>query len=89
MTEYSKIPAKGTEAYGWWRAGAQAEAQARREGRSKAGLEVRSFVDAVAESHREQSTADIATLTYSIYVLAGMPLRQRARRAWRVLRGRA
>ncbi|WP_435215890.1 hypothetical protein [Streptomyces sp. bgisy034] len=80
------LPKRGTREYEWWSAGAHAEADARREGRSKAGLGVLSFVDALAEHHHEMDDAEIAATTFSIYALAGQPLRARMRYALWVLR---
>ncbi|MGW1039341.1 hypothetical protein [Streptomyces sp. NPDC002547] len=83
------IPQRGTREYTWWSAGAQAEAQARREGRSKAGLEVRGYVDAIAEHRHEMDHADIAFNVFAVFGLAGQsfrPLRARARLALWVLR---
>ncbi|WP_416983539.1 hypothetical protein [Streptomyces sp. T028] len=80
------IPKRGTREYDWWTAGAIAEAEARREGRSKAGLDVLSYVDAVAEHRPDRDHVDIALDVFSIFGLAGQSLRSRLRFAVWVLR---
>lgn len=82
----SEAPKRGTPEYTWWSAGAHAEVDARRDGRSKAGLQVRSLVDAIAEHRHEMDEAQIATDVFSIYTLAGQPFRTRLRLALWVLR---
>jgi hypothetical protein len=64
-----EIPKRGTPEYGWWAAGAEAEAQSRLEGRSKAGRDVTSFVDALAEHHHEMDYADIAVYVFGVFGL--------------------
>ncbi|MGW5737003.1 MULTISPECIES: hypothetical protein [Streptomyces] len=81
-----RIPQRGTLEYQWWSAGAHAEAEARREGRTKAGLNVRSFVDGLAE-HHPYDERDIAYYVFSVFGLAGQPLRARIRLALWTLRG--
>lgn len=80
-------PQHGTQEYTWWSRGAHAEADARKEGRSEAGLKVRSWVDGLAQHSPHLDEVGIATRTYLIYVLAGRPLRKRLRLALWVLRG--
>jgi|GEM_PF-4580892 len=82
-----EIPHPGTPEYRWWHAGALAEAAAHEQGRSAAGLEVRDFVDAVAENKNMQhmDKADIAAFAFRVF-LAGVPLRKRLRLAWRAAR---
>lgn len=83
------IPQRGTPEYRWWSEGAEAEAKARREGRSKAGRDVTSFVDRLAEHHHEMDYADIAFRVFAIFGLADLQfdsLRARARLALWVLR---
>jgi hypothetical protein len=85
-----EAPRYGTPEYRLWAAGAEAEAKARREGRSKAGRDVESFVDALAEHHHEMDHADIACWTFSVFGLTHercKPLRMRIQMALWVLRG--
>jgi hypothetical protein len=83
-----EVPARGTPEYAWWYEGCEAEARARKEGRTKAGLEVRELVDGFAENWPHLDAAGIAACTFSIFALAGMPLRRRVRTAIKVLKGR-
>jgi hypothetical protein len=80
------IPERGTREYEWWSAGAHAEAAARREGRTKAGLDVLSFVDGLAEHWHECDERDIARIVFRVFGFGGQPLRARARLALWVLR---
>jgi hypothetical protein len=68
------VPARGTREYQWWMAGAEAEAAARKEGRSTAGLEVRDAVDALAEHYPQMSQADIAAWLSHVYGASTAPL---------------
>lgn len=82
-------PKYGTADYRLWAAGAEAEAKARNEGRSKAGRDVTSFVDALAEHHHEMDYADIAFHVFAVFGLADLSFdswRARARLALWVLR---
>ncbi|MDT0477388.1 hypothetical protein RM863_35230 [Streptomyces sp. DSM 41014] len=79
-------PERGTREYEWWSAGAHAEAAARKEGRSAAGLNVLSLVDAFAEHHHGMSETEIAGAVLRIYGVP-LPLRERLRLAARILRG--
>lgn len=83
-----EVPAMGTPEYAWWYEGCAAEARARREGRSKAGLDVLELVDGFAENWPHLDAAGIAARTFDIFTLAGMPLRRRIRTAIKVVRGR-
>jgi len=76
----SKLPDRDTREYEWWLAGATAEVEARKEGRSKPGLQVRSFVDGLAEHYGELDEAQIAAFVFKVYT-AGLPLRIRIRLA--------
>ncbi|WP_055526025.1 hypothetical protein [Streptomyces graminilatus] len=80
------IPKRGTPEYKWHLAGALDEAEARREGRSKDALDVRSYVDAIAKHHRDHDHVDIALDVFSAFALVGQPLRARLRFALWVLR---
>lgn len=60
-------PAAGTSQHKWWIAGATAEAQARKEGRSDAGLELLEFVDSLAENWHHLGRAEIAAFAFSVY----------------------
>lgn len=82
-----EVPATGTPEHAWWYEGCTAEARARREGRSKAGLDVLGLVDGFAEHWPHLDAADIATRTFDIFTLAGMPLHRRIRTAIKVLKG--
>lgn len=82
-----EAPKRGTPEYEWWMAGATAEAALRREGRSKAGLDVMSLADALAEHHHEMDHTTIATTIFRIYGLAGQPLSARLRLALWIVRG--
>lgn len=64
--------------------GATAEARARTEGRTRSGLQVRDYVDAMASHGREAE--EIAVSVTIVY--GPRDLRGRARLAWRLLRGR-
>lgn len=64
----ASIPARGTREYEWWLAGAEAEAAARKEGRSMAGLAVRDLVDAFAENFPDMTEVDIAREVHHIIV---------------------
>lgn len=82
-------PKYGTPEYRLWAAGAVAEAKARREGRSKAGLNVLDYVDALAEHRSEMDHADIAFNVFAVFGLADLSFRSfrdRARLALWVLR---
>ncbi|QFR00730.1 hypothetical protein F9278_36250 [Streptomyces phaeolivaceus] len=84
-----EAPKYGTAEYRLWAAGAEAEAKARREGRSKAGLEVLGYVDALAEHRSEMDHTDIAFRVFAVFGLAGLAFdswRARARLALWVLR---
>ncbi len=81
-----EAPKYGTADYRLWAAGAEAEARARREGRSKAGRDVTSFVDALAEHHHEKDYAEIAEWTFRVFALADTSLGQRIRYALWILR---
>jgi hypothetical protein len=83
------IPKRGTPERHWWTAGAEAEAKARREGRSKAGLDVLGYVDALAENRSEMDHADIAFNVFAVFGLSDLSFdswRARARLALWVLR---
>ena len=79
------IPPSHTEEYRWWREGANAEARAMSEGRSKAGLRVRDIVDALAEHHQEFDEIDIAVYVLHVHI-AHLSRRERLRLAWKALR---
>lgn len=83
-----EVPPMGTPEYAWWYEGCTAEARARREGRTKDGLDVLELVDGFAENWPHLDAADIAARTFDIFTLAGMPLRRRIRTAVKVLKGR-
>jgi hypothetical protein len=81
------IPAYGTRDYRLWEAGALAEVHARKEGRSAAGLEVLSYVDALARTRPgrdDLSESEIATRVFYVYT-AGLPFWRRVRLAWRAV----
>lgn len=80
-------PRQGTPEYTWWSRGAHAEAAARDEGRSTAGLKMRSWADALAQCNHELDEQGIATRTFSVYVVGGAPLVKRLLLALWVLRG--
>jgi hypothetical protein len=80
-----EIPKDGTPEYRWWLAGAMAEADACKEGRSPAGLAVLEVVDALAQARPFLSEAEIAAFTFEIFA-ASLPLRQRIRLAWKAIR---
>ncbi|MER5608201.1 hypothetical protein AB0F93_00325 [Micromonospora tulbaghiae] len=72
-----------------WQAGAQAEADCRTEGRTKAALDVAEFVHGIGQ-HAERAGEDrayFAGLAAEIY-FAGQPLRRRLGLVWRLLRPR-
>lgn len=82
-------PKHGTLEHHWWVAGAEAEAKARKEGRSKAGRDITSFVDGIAGHHHQMDYADIAFHVFAVFGLADLQfdsLRARARLALWVLR---
>jgi hypothetical protein len=81
------MPARGTAEERWWLAGARAEAQARDEERNPNARELYEFVDEVTKTDRFGGEADLAWITFEVFVLAEAPLRQRLRWAWRCLRG--
>lgn len=74
-------PPRGTPEHAHWMRGAAAETACRTEGRSAAGLEVREFIDGLAEHHHELDRIGIVTLTADVYTAGN----RRAR--WRLLRG--
>lgn len=84
-----QIPARGTDEYRWWRAGAHAEARARAEARNTDHRKLYDFVDSITSAGHwaHHSEARIAWTTFDVFALADAPLRQRLRWAWRVLRG--
>lgn len=79
-------PKRGTPEYEWWAQGALAEVQARKDGRSKAGLAVRSFVDALAKRDHDLTEADIAEHVYQVYALAGRSRWQQVKLLLRLFR---
>ncbi|WP_149264307.1 hypothetical protein [Actinomadura sp. K4S16] len=79
-------PPSGTPEYRWWAAGAKAEAEIRTVGRSRAGLEVRGFVDGCAQHEHGMSEAEIAAFAFRVYALAGRPRREQLRLLWRLYR---
>lgn len=83
------VPKRGTPERQWWTAGAEAEAKARRDGRTKAGRHILDYVDALAEHHHEMDHADIAFNVFAVFGLADLSFRtwrDRARLAVWVLR---
>ncbi|SFF11299.1 hypothetical protein SAMN05216251_108209 [Actinacidiphila alni] len=70
----AELPARGTPEYRWWMAGAEAEAAARKEGRSKAGLAVRDLVDGLAEHQPDMTEADIAALVAYVFGATETPI---------------
>ncbi len=52
---------RNSEAYRWWQQGATDEAEIRREGLSKEGLEVTEVIDGLAKLAPGQSGADLIT----------------------------
>lgn len=82
-------PKYGTPEYKLWAEGAEAEAKARMEGRSKAGRDVTSFVDGIAEHHHEMDYAEIAVWVFGVFGLTdsrAQTVRSRLRLALWVLR---
>lgn len=77
----SFVPPRDTEAYRWWERGAEAEAQARRDGRSKATLDLLDVVDGLGQHHRDWSAARLAMASYVIYA-GHMPWWQQLRLWW-------
>jgi len=76
----TKIPARGTREYDWWYAGAHAEVDARKEGRSSHGLDMVNFMDALAKHKHELSQAQMAAYVFRVYT-ADLPLWKRIRLA--------
>lgn len=85
MSGNPEIPRAGTPEYRWWLAGARAEANAWKEGRSEAGLEVRELVDTLAEHRHDLGKPELAALTFEIFA-AGLPFRRRLALAWQAIR---
>jgi hypothetical protein len=77
-------PPVGTEAYRWWAAGAQAEADARREGYTVAGLEILDIMDSLARRDGLDGV-DIAEYIFRIHT-SHLPLRRRFVLAWKTIR---
>ncbi|MCX5601610.1 hypothetical protein OOK29_26010 [Streptomyces phaeochromogenes] len=80
-------PERGTPEHRWWVAGAEAEAAARRAGRSKAGLQVLSLADALAKHHQAMDEAEIAATIFRICALPGTGYRHRVRLSLWILHG--
>ncbi len=82
----AEIPKYGTPEYRWWCIGAKAEADARKERRSAAGLAVLDVVDALAEMRHDLTEVEIVEHAFEVFA-AGLSLRQRAELAWKLVRG--
>jgi hypothetical protein len=92
MTAYGtdQTPARGTDAYRWWLAGAHAEAQSRHDRRIPEYRQLYAYVDVLTSATQRppnDNEARIAWLTFQVFALADAPLRARLHYAWHILRG--
>lgn len=78
------IPPRGTRDYDMWELGARAEADARREVCTEAGLRVLEVVESLAEIPN-LTEAEIAAFAFEIYA-PELPFWRRIRLAWRMVR---